>query len=116
MRDLLRFPRVFLLRIIGLLALSSALRGDIQVMEPQVASNSEPSPRLAATPEGALAPIGASEHPTAPVPSATSPAPALADEWPQYRHDTQRSGRAGKALELGQDGALHLQWAYSFGE
>src|SRR5262245_58210936 len=85
-------------------------------MKPQVASNSEPSAGLAATPQGTLAPIGASEHPTAPVPSAASPTPALAGEWPQYRHDIQRSGRAGKALELGQNGALHLQWAYSFGE
>ncbi len=41
---------------------------------------------------------------------------AAGDEWPQYRHDIQRSGRAGAAVAAGVDGKLHLQWAYNFGE
>lgn len=36
--------------------------------------------------------------------------------WPQYRHDSQRSGRAEEALPGNQNNGLHLQWAYSFGE
>lgn len=44
-----------------------------------------------------------------------SPA-AAADDWPQFRHDIQRSGRASTALARSPTGALHLQWAYSLGE
>lgn len=47
--------------------------------------------------------------------AAPSPAEPAAD-WPQYRHDAQRSGRAGSGYTAGPDGRLHLQWAYSFGE
>lgn len=39
---------------------------------------------------------------------------AAATDWPQYRHDIQRSGRTSAALPQGD--RLHLQWAYSFGE
>lgn len=41
---------------------------------------------------------------------------ATVADWPQYRHDIQRSGRAGESITPGGDGKLHLQWAYSFGE
>jgi len=62
---------------------------------------------------------GPGDRQPAAVPAGTA-GPAVAgahdDEWQQYRHDTQRSGRAGAALPLGADGRLHLQWAYSLGE
>src|SRR5512145_1211884 len=41
---------------------------------------------------------------------------AAPSEWTHYRHDVQHSGRASEALQLGSDGKLHLQWAYSLGE
>lgn len=41
---------------------------------------------------------------------------AATNEWPQYRHDARRTGRADAAPALGSDGKLHLQWAYSLGE
>jgi hypothetical protein len=50
-------------------------------------------------------------------PALPEPAQAIAgDEWPQYRHDIQRSGRASAPFATGSDGRLHLQWAYSLGE
>jgi outer membrane protein assembly factor BamB len=45
---------------------------------------------------------------------ASAPAQSSPADWTQYRHDAQRSGRAGADLPSGSK--LHLQWAYSFGE
>ncbi len=74
------------------------------------------------TPSATQSPVrptaSARATPTTP-PAATQVSAVAVDsvnDWPQYRHDLQRSGRAGAAIQRGTDGALHLQWAYSFGE
>lgn len=45
-----------------------------------------------------------------------APSAQSAATWSQYRHDAQRSGRADTGLPVSANAALHLQWAYSFGE
>jgi outer membrane protein assembly factor BamB len=114
----LRSPRVLLARIFGLLALVGALHSDKQVMKPQAVSSSDPIPEVAVTPERRIAPT---TTPRAAVERTATPTfasiPATENEWPQYRHDIQRSGRASDTLQLDPgNGVLHLQWAYSFGE
>jgi outer membrane protein assembly factor BamB len=84
----------------------------------QLASLPAATPTAPSATQAPTAPTTAARATTAPDAEARVGATAAdsAGDWPQYRHDLQRSGRAGTAIQRGRDGALHLQWAYSFGE
>jgi len=101
--------------LIGLLALLGAIP---LLGRPQQAASAPTATQIASS--GVPPTIPTSEAHATPAPAATAQMRAVAadsaGDWPQYRHDLQHSGRAGGAIQRGTDGALHLQWAYSFGE
>ncbi|MEO7911062.1 MAG: PQQ-binding-like beta-propeller repeat protein [Roseiflexaceae bacterium] len=103
---------------IVLIGLLLALLGAISLLGRSQQSASVPIAEPIAPGTSLATPTAGTRASIAPVATAQihTGAATSAGDWPQYRHDLQRSGRAGAALQRGTDGALHLQWAYSFGE
>ncbi len=113
----MRRSRSITIALIGLLL---ALLGVLPLLgRPQQPASVPDTPSIASRIMQPPATLTLGTHaPTAPAATARVSAIAAesASDWPQYRHDLQRSGRAGAVIQRGADGALHLQWAYSFGE